>query len=307
MTHVSTDDRLDAVLHTLADRVRRLRQERDLTVTALSFEAGISESRVRAIESGRTTASLATLVALAETFEIELSELFGDAPRDSAEREPASPYVVPSEVVWGGELPPAPWMSPAAAAPAPSPHVVPSEVVWGGELPAAAWTTAKPAPDMPEPSAAAAPRVSSAVPDVVPYTPTEKVWGGPLPPAPWTVEGHGAAPAVAAPTSPAPSSIDRVQPSSAASHVHQRAAAHGMEGASRYVLIAPSAATPREPRTFSDLREGVLAGREFRSLREFAVAAVTEAEHTLVAVARIFRVPVWKLEQWVAEAGYIGR
>ncbi|GAA2582594.1 hypothetical protein [Microbacterium binotii] len=64
---------------------------------------------------------------------------------------------------------------------------------------------------------------------------------------------------------------------------------------------APSAPS-RTPRCFDDLRRGVLAGRSFESLQQFAVAAVVEAGHPVVLVARIFRVPTWKLESWVEAA-----
>ena len=302
MTSVSVDDRLDAVLRTLADRVRQLRQERDLSVTALSFEAGVSESRVRAIESGRTTASLATLVALAETFEIDLPELFGHADRGGDHGERPGSHVVPSEVVWGGELPPAPWMT--APAPVPSPPVVPSEAVWGGELPTASWTNAKSTPE----TRTAAANTGAAADREPAVPPTEKTWGGPLPPAPWIAPARG----VSTPAAPEPAMRGGypehpVTTPSPAPPEPPRAAARGAEAASRYVRIAPDATLPREPRTFSDLREGSLAGREFRSLREFAVAAVAEADHSVVTVARIFRLPAWKLERWVAEAGYVGR
>jgi len=297
MTHVATDVRLDAVLNALADRVRELRRERDLSVVALLFEAGISESRVRAIESGRSTASLATLVALAETFEIELSELFGETARGGFDRDESSRPDVSHEVTWGGELPPAPWMSASSEVPAPSPYVVPSEVVWGDELPAASWTTARAGADMPETIGLAQP----SAPEPAPIPSTQKIGGGPLPPAPWVAEADVTV-VHASDTDQAPA------PSAAASGVHDSASRQGGKGSPRYVLVAPSAAAaPREPRTFSDLREGILAGRDFDSLREFAVAAAAEAGHSVVTVARIFRLPVWKLERWVAEAGYVGR
>lgn len=80
--------------------------------------------------------------------------------------------------------------------------------------------------------------------------------------------------------------------------------------AAPFVQPAPRAQTPpsappapsRTPRSFDDLRRGVLAGRSFESLQQFAVAAVVEAGHPVVIVARIFRVPTWKLESWVEEA-----
>ncbi|MDY0830097.1 hypothetical protein SK224_13270 [Microbacterium sp. BG28] len=80
-----------------------------------------------------------------------------------------------------------------------------------------------------------------------------------------------------------------------------------------FVQPAPRAQTPppaprgpsapnRTPRCFDDLRHGALAGRTFESLQQFAVAAVVEAGHPVVLVARIFRVPTWKLEIWVEAA-----
>ncbi|WP_243226746.1 hypothetical protein [Microbacterium sp. CIAB417] len=65
--------------------------------------------------------------------------------------------------------------------------------------------------------------------------------------------------------------------------------------------LAPSAPS-RTPRCFDDLRRGALAGRTFESLQQFAVAAVVEAGYPVVLVARIFRVPTWKLESWVEAA-----
>ncbi|WP_295789817.1 helix-turn-helix domain-containing protein [uncultured Microbacterium sp.] len=304
----SIESRLDDVLRTLARRVRRLREERDLSLVALSYESGLSESRLRAIESGRTTASLATLVALAETFEIEVSELFAETavPERSIDQVGAS-----IEAGRSGDLPPAPWLTatppPAATA---SAYVVPSEVVWGGDLPPAPWTDTVAPRDVPEPSAirrlpaietpraVASDRIAA----------TERTWGGPLPAAPWdpAVSAYSP-PGTEDGREPGPDAhpvTDAPPRSSVAAHVHRRAAEQGMGGASQYVLVAPGAGAQKQLRTFADLREGPLQGRNFRSLREFAVAAVTEADHPLPAVARVFRLPVWRLEQWVVEAGY---
>ncbi|MFX5705542.1 hypothetical protein ABTE52_21380, partial [Acinetobacter baumannii] len=74
--------------------------------------------------------------------------------------------------------------------------------------------------------------------------------------------------------------------------------------ASAYVFVAPGAGSATVPRTFADLRVGPLAGRNFRSLQEFAVASVVEGNHSIADVARVFRVPVWRLEQWVRETGH---
>ncbi|MDF2664185.1 MAG: putative transcriptional regulator [Microbacterium sp.] len=271
------DDRLDEVLRSLADRVKGLRRDRGLSVSDLAFEAGLSEGRLRAVESGRTAASLSTLVALAETFEIGLPDLFSDPSRTNVseqDAESSSPHVVPSAVVWGGELPPAPWVG------------APSS------------TVSVPADTMPTPG-----------PGEQAFIATEKVWGGPLPPAPWIAEAP-LAPApvrepvpVPAPEAP-PAEIVPHRASPVAARAHDYARAHGMRETLAYVFVAPRSPERATPRTFSDLRTGALAGREFRSLQEFAVASIVEGGHALADVARVFRIPAWRLEQWVIETGH---
>lgn len=61
---------------------------------------------------------------------------------------------------------------------------------------------------------------------------------------------------------------------------------------------APAAGPPR---SFSDLRTGALAGREFESLQQFAVAAVLEAGYPIGTIASLFRIPSWRLQSWVQE------
>ncbi|WZH37489.1 MAG: helix-turn-helix domain-containing protein [Microbacterium enclense] len=301
MSDFESDDRLDDVLRALADRVRDLRRGRQLSISDLSFESGLSEARLRGVEAGRSTASLATLVALAETFEISLADLFRDASATQAadERvEPSSPYVVPSEVVWGGELPPAPWA-----------HVDVAEVA--AEIPAAATS----------------PSESARAVGARTFAPTEKVWGGPLPPAPWMpqtppiVEHVAPSPAPNAVSSPtrvdtAVPAAGRGVPATPAAHREQTAAvarahdyalSHGMRENSAYVFVAPGGATTPVPRTFADLRTGALAGRAFRSLQEFAVASIVEGGFALTDVARVFRIPAWRLEKWVVETGHVAR
>ena len=56
------------------------------------------------------------------------------------------------------------------------------------------------------------------------------------------------------------------------------------------------------PRSFADLRTGPLEGRTFASLREFAVAAVVEGGSSVGSIARLFRIPQWRLQKWVDEA-----
>lgn len=59
---------------------------------------------------------------------------------------------------------------------------------------------------------------------------------------------------------------------------------------------------PHRPRSFADLRTGPLEGRTFASLQQFAVAAVREGGYSVPTIARLFRIPQWRLQQWVEEA-----
>lgn len=280
MTEEREDDRLNAVLHLLGERVRAMRLARGMSVTEMSFEAELSEQRIRSIEAGRTAVPLAVLVALADVFEVGVADLFGDgnapAPESGAIDAPhSSPHVVPSPVIWGGELPPAPWMT---SAPAPVGEPVPAR---------------------------------ASVPPAAGFSPHIPPGAGALPPAPWQTAARApSAPPVAPIPSPAPPPTDAAEPPppprvpSVAPRVHQRAAERGMHEASAYVFVAPGAGAATAPRTFADLRIGPLAGRNFRSLQEFAVASVVEGHHALADVARVFRVPAWRLEQWVRESGH---
>lgn len=311
MTEEHEEDRLNAVLHTLGERVRAMRLARGMSLTALSFEAELSEQRLRSIEAGRTAVPLAVLVALADVFEVGVSDLFGDAvagppTSDAIDAPSASPHVVPSPVIWGGELPPAPWMtsapSPESAVvevPFASPTVAPPVVARPAMAPAApVGGAAEPFPPSPAPMPAVERFPATGFsPHIAPGTEV-------LPPAPWQTAhaGHPAAPPAAPADSAAP--VPPPHAPSAAPRVHQRAAERGMQNASAYVFVAPGAGSVTVPRTFADLRTGPLAGRNFRSLQEFAVASVVEGNHSIADVARVFRVPVWRLEQWVRETGH---
>ncbi len=80
--------------------------------------------------------------------------------------------------------------------------------------------------------------------------------------------------------------------------------------ASGYVISAPYEEAPqpsRKPpahilRSFRDLRTGSLEGREFATMRDFAVAAVLEAGYSEADVARLFRFARWQLHTWVEGA-----
>ena len=69
----------------IGDRIRNLRQSKNLTVTQLAKKAYISQSYLSDIETGRTAPSLDKLNIICDTLEISLSEFFGSVPKLPAE------------------------------------------------------------------------------------------------------------------------------------------------------------------------------------------------------------------------------
>ncbi|MDJ1114517.1 right-handed parallel beta-helix repeat-containing protein [Microbacterium dauci] len=65
----------------------------------------------------------------------------------------------------------------------------------------------------------------------------------------------------------------------------------------------PRSAAPHagSPRSLRDLH-AVLPSQAFTSPQQFAVAAVLEAGYPVYQVARLFRVPAWRLEAWIEDA-----
>jgi transcriptional regulator with XRE-family HTH domain len=68
------------VLAEVGPRLRRLRERRSLTLTALAAQTGISKSTLSRLESGQRKPSLELLLPLAAAFHLPLDELVG-APR----------------------------------------------------------------------------------------------------------------------------------------------------------------------------------------------------------------------------------
>ena len=68
------------VLAEVGPRLRRLRERRELTLTALSATTGISKSTLSRLENGERKPSLELLLPLAQAFHLPLDELVG-APR----------------------------------------------------------------------------------------------------------------------------------------------------------------------------------------------------------------------------------
>ena len=77
MTH---DSDASDVLAGVGPRLRRLRLQRDITLTALAAQTGISKSTLSRLESGQRKPSLELLLPLARAHGLPLDELVG-APR----------------------------------------------------------------------------------------------------------------------------------------------------------------------------------------------------------------------------------
>src|SRR5919198_4380839 len=83
-------DAIPDVLAEVGPRLRRLRERRGLTLTALAAQTGISKSTLSRLETGERKPSLELLLPLAEAFHLPLDELVG-APRVGDPRVRARP------------------------------------------------------------------------------------------------------------------------------------------------------------------------------------------------------------------------
>jgi transcriptional regulator with XRE-family HTH domain len=68
------------VLAEVGPRLRRLRERRGLTLTALAAQTGISKSTMSRLESGQRKPSLELLLPLAAVYHLPLDELVGTPP-----------------------------------------------------------------------------------------------------------------------------------------------------------------------------------------------------------------------------------
>jgi transcriptional regulator with XRE-family HTH domain len=68
------------VLAEVGPRLRRIRERRGITLTALAEQTGISKSTLSRLESGQRRPSLELLLPLAETHHLPLDELVGAPP-----------------------------------------------------------------------------------------------------------------------------------------------------------------------------------------------------------------------------------
>jgi transcriptional regulator with XRE-family HTH domain len=81
----------------LGDTLRRLRTERHLSTRALAARIGVSPGLISQLETGVTTPSVATLLKLAQTFNVHIRDLFEtSAPATAVVRRDARPrYTFP--------------------------------------------------------------------------------------------------------------------------------------------------------------------------------------------------------------------
>ncbi len=73
-------DELEQVLTEVGPRLRALREQRDITLAALSKATGISVSTLSRLESGGRRPSLELLLPLAKAYQVPLDELVGAPP-----------------------------------------------------------------------------------------------------------------------------------------------------------------------------------------------------------------------------------
>ncbi len=66
----------DTVRHNLGNRVRQLREKRKWSQEEFAHQSGLARSFAGAIERGEKDLRLTTLVKLANTFNIRISQLF---------------------------------------------------------------------------------------------------------------------------------------------------------------------------------------------------------------------------------------
>jgi transcriptional regulator with XRE-family HTH domain len=64
----------------VAENVRRLRLERELSQEAVAYKAGVSVGHVSAVELGKTSATITVIAQLAHALDVEPAELLRSLP-----------------------------------------------------------------------------------------------------------------------------------------------------------------------------------------------------------------------------------
>jgi transcriptional regulator with XRE-family HTH domain len=71
-----------ATLLRLGEKLRTVRERREMTLRAVAEQAGVSESLVSQIERNRVSPAIDTLLAIADTLDLDPEYLFADLRRD---------------------------------------------------------------------------------------------------------------------------------------------------------------------------------------------------------------------------------
>lgn len=80
----ASDDSADSQVDSIADRLKRLRNERGWSLERLSTACGVSRSMLSQIERGQANPTLAVALRIAAAFEMTIGELVGDARKRSS-------------------------------------------------------------------------------------------------------------------------------------------------------------------------------------------------------------------------------
>jgi transcriptional regulator with XRE-family HTH domain len=78
--HAMTFPDVDAISVDVGQRLRGLREERDLSIRALARESGLSANALSMIERGKTSPSVSTLYKVADALNVPITALFRVAP-----------------------------------------------------------------------------------------------------------------------------------------------------------------------------------------------------------------------------------
>jgi len=89
---------IDATLHAVGTRLKRLRTERGITLADLSETTGISKSTLSRLETGQRRATLELLLPLAQAYRVPLDDLVG-APEVADPRVRLKPRRVNGRIV----------------------------------------------------------------------------------------------------------------------------------------------------------------------------------------------------------------
>lgn len=98
MTPMGSDERIAVALDQVGSRLRQLRSQRGVTLTALAVKTGISKSTLSRLEMGQRRPTLELLLPLAQAYRVPLDDLVG-APDVADPRVRLKPHQVNGRTV----------------------------------------------------------------------------------------------------------------------------------------------------------------------------------------------------------------